>query len=675
MPHNGWTNVVQAGDLNFDTWRFTNPGSRTVSSPASGQVAQFDSDWNSLNGGAEDVSLTTPIIDTRGYDSVWVKWDHQFQAGFGGAWRVEAFNGLAWVTVIGPNTTAIAWRSDSVNISTACANRQNARVRFRWTGNYSWWWQVDNIRVYSPVRSNECATIGAAMFAGQCGSATDSVRLTIRNTSNASMNNIPVKAQVTGTIGASPINSTVTSTYTGTLAPGQIAVMSLGAFNTLAGGTIDVAASTDVASDTKRTNDSVKLTGVSIFGTPALPTPANNARCGAGPVILDGGIIPGNTGIWYDNAVTTAPSWSGSTRSTPTMSTPSTITYYVSQARISTFRNVNPGYGGAVWYGATNPGGNMFTVTAINNLIIDSLGVHIPNTNGASVSVYYKTGGSAGFENNPSAWTLLSTLKVTGAGVGAATRIKIDPLTIPAGQTYSVYVRSDNEMQFSSGTYSATNADLTLTSATAVSGLFGGSNPGYSWNGTMYYRIYCESNRVAVTATANPAPQASDLDPVVPFRGKRFDGTVSSPDIVAPPDSVQYDILTPSGFLVSGYGSGSAWYVSNVDARTLSGTVIPAADHSILAPAGGNGARLRFRPSTGLIDNTVRFRITLKRNDNGCDTVIERIIYIAPRPKADFNFPPTCDGQQIVFSNSSNITPSGSISHQWYFGDSAASDF
>ncbi len=670
FPYNNWSNVIIQGDFGIDFWRFNNVGGRTISSPASGKVAAFDSDNYSNNALAEDVSLTTPIINTRGYNNVWVKWDHQFQAGFGGSWAVEVFDGTNWNQVAN-GTAQLAWRTDSVNVTSFMANKANSRVRFRWRGNYSWWWQVDNLKVYSSVVANNGASLDAVMLAGQCGSANDSVNVTIRNVGSNSLSNIPVKANVNGTIGGNPINSTISTTYTGTLAPGQMATFKVGGFNTLLGGTINYSTYTEVASDPEKTNDTTKVTGYSVFGTPAVPAPSNVTRCGAGTVLLDGAIASGNTGIWYNSASSTSPMWSGATYTTPLMMPPSTQTYYVSQAKTSAYRTLSTGFGGNVWWGAGNPGGNMFSVKALSNLIIDSLSAHINNINSVDISVYYKQGTYVGFETNPSAWTLLNTVTRNGAGAGNPASIKINPLTIRAGETYSFYVRASYEMLFTSGSNSVSNADIELSAGKAISGTFSTVANDFTWNGNIFYRIFCESGKAAVVATANPAPSNSSYNPRTPFAGTVNSGTLANPDVVAPPDVIGYDIVPPTGFANSAYGS--TWTFSSVTFRTVNGYTVPTADYVVNNPTSSANGRITFTPSTPFIDSLVKVTFIIKRNDNGCDTVIDRYIYIAPRPDADFTVLNVCDGDFANFANGSTILPSATMSFLWDFGDGTTS--
>ncbi|MDX2175195.1 MAG: Calx-beta domain-containing protein [Candidatus Sumerlaeia bacterium] len=161
-PPLNWTNNDLVGSSGL--WEFSNSRPFTVtavSPPFAGNFAAFDSDGLGLSGG-EDTALESAAFDATGAASVKLKFDHHFRSGFGGAWEVEVFNGTAWVApsnpgqaasgtaTVGANTTSTitAVAAADIDITTeALAAGAACRVRFRWTGDFSWWWLVDNVRV------------------------------------------------------------------------------------------------------------------------------------------------------------------------------------------------------------------------------------------------------------------------------------------------------------------------------------------------------------------------------------------------------------------------------------------------------------------------------------------------------------------------------------------------
>jgi gliding motility-associated-like protein len=163
-----------------------------------------------------------------------------------------------------------------------------------------------------------------------------------------------------------------------------------------------------------------------------------------------------------------------------------------------------------------NHRGNMFNVTAGSELTITGFDV---NTFGGSysIAVYYKVGTYSGFENNPAAWTLLGTGTVNGPG-GTPLFLEVgNNLTIPAGQTYGIYVTSTStaqSLQYTDGANTYSDGTLTINAGVGLeypftNGTGGVFNP-RTWNGRIHYYTTgsplptCASARHAINITVNP---------------------------------------------------------------------------------------------------------------------------------------------------------------------------
>ena len=157
-PPVGWVNNIILGDPTVDTWRYNNPGNR-LASGFTAPFAIFDSDNYSsnfpINTGAENVALESPTFDASTVGRVYtLSFKHFFLGGFNGSYNVEVFNGTAWVSVLSGTTTVgsgAAPITESINISTAAGSSTAAKVRFRWIGDYSFYWLVDDVKVTSGV--------------------------------------------------------------------------------------------------------------------------------------------------------------------------------------------------------------------------------------------------------------------------------------------------------------------------------------------------------------------------------------------------------------------------------------------------------------------------------------------------------------------------------------------
>lgn len=255
-PPTGWTQTTVAGDT-FDVWRFDNPGFRTLNAPISDPAAIFDSDNYSNTGGAEDVLLTSPAFSTVGQTVVILAFDHYFQAGFGGAYDVEVFDGTNWVVVQSgaANSTANP-QAEAIDISAQAAGIANAQVRFRWTGDFSWYWILDNVVVFTPP-SGDMGVIAVNGPSADCSlSNAEVISIEFQNFGSAPQDSFGVAYSVNG--GAPTVE-----TYMGTaIAPGDTGMYTFTAtVDMSANGPYDIEAYTILPFDANINNDT------SSFGT------------------------------------------------------------------------------------------------------------------------------------------------------------------------------------------------------------------------------------------------------------------------------------------------------------------------------------------------------------------------------------------------------------------------
>jgi Ca2+-binding RTX toxin-like protein len=149
-PPAGWTVDVLAGDPAIDTWRFDNPGNRTLPDFLTNPVAIFDSDNISNNDQPENVALVSPVFNASAESQVFLEFKQEYLAlvdpDYGSEGFIEVFNGTNWVTVSDQVTSDVVGTT-RLDISQAAAGVANAQVRFRWTGNWSYRWSVDDVKV------------------------------------------------------------------------------------------------------------------------------------------------------------------------------------------------------------------------------------------------------------------------------------------------------------------------------------------------------------------------------------------------------------------------------------------------------------------------------------------------------------------------------------------------
>ena len=149
-PPAGWSNQIITGVAGVDLWRFDNPGNRTLSPPITAPAAIFDSDALSDNGQAEDVALESPSFDASTQVYVGLDFDQYFNASLTTISKVfvEVYDGAQWQTVYSTFTETPNPDHQFIDVSGHLAGVSNARIRFRYTGDYAYYWIVDNVRVF-----------------------------------------------------------------------------------------------------------------------------------------------------------------------------------------------------------------------------------------------------------------------------------------------------------------------------------------------------------------------------------------------------------------------------------------------------------------------------------------------------------------------------------------------
>ncbi len=150
-PPPGWTQNIITGEPEVDLWHFDNPGGRTINLPMAPPSAIFDSYTISGNGMAEDVALESPGFSTEAGAGVMLELDHSFNAGQGGAEIfIEVWNGSEWITEYNSTITVVGNPQHKIiDISAEASGVMESKVRFRWTGNHSTYWIIDNVIIYT----------------------------------------------------------------------------------------------------------------------------------------------------------------------------------------------------------------------------------------------------------------------------------------------------------------------------------------------------------------------------------------------------------------------------------------------------------------------------------------------------------------------------------------------
>lgn len=262
-PPTGWANVdsTTSGEI----WTFNNPGSKTINLPMSAPAAIFDSDFNG-QGSAEDAYLESATFNANGSNLVLLTFDHYFQSGFGGIATVEAFNGTTWDSIASWNAISTSNpQSDTLDITSSVSLTTTGQIRFRWQGNYSWYWIIDNIKVYSPSANDVGVSAIIDPISSTALTSTETITVEVRNYGSSAAVNVPVSFIVDG---GTPINETVAG-------PIPVASSFFYSFTTTgdfsAPGAHTLVTYTSFAGDGDLTNDSLSKTITKFVGISSFP--------------------------------------------------------------------------------------------------------------------------------------------------------------------------------------------------------------------------------------------------------------------------------------------------------------------------------------------------------------------------------------------------------------------
>jgi hypothetical protein len=156
---NGWT--VTDNLRNGDTWAFNNPGSRPAPPGGDSTFAIVDS-GNYGRGGRQDTTLVSPSEDLSNQASPQLSFDTQYVTEKKQTASVDLSidGGSKWSTIWSKTTTSA---SGHVVIPLPSAGgRPDVKVRFHFTGQFGWWWAVDNV----VLGARSCQPVSGGLIAG-----------------------------------------------------------------------------------------------------------------------------------------------------------------------------------------------------------------------------------------------------------------------------------------------------------------------------------------------------------------------------------------------------------------------------------------------------------------------------------------------------------------------------
>ena len=138
---------------NGQVWSFNNPGNRTINTATSGNgFAILDSDHYGSSG-SQDCDLVTPMLDLSAAFAVVLTFQHYFlqYTGSSATLSCSTNGGATWTVLQTWTTTTSNPATYSQDLSEELAGRDSVLFKWNYTGNYGWFWAVDDIEINSDV--------------------------------------------------------------------------------------------------------------------------------------------------------------------------------------------------------------------------------------------------------------------------------------------------------------------------------------------------------------------------------------------------------------------------------------------------------------------------------------------------------------------------------------------
>ncbi|WP_405583194.1 carboxypeptidase regulatory-like domain-containing protein [Streptomyces sp. NBC_01190] len=142
-----WSVVNAEGDSTG--WEFDDPGARGNNTGGDGSFAIVDSDHYGY-GPTQDSSLLSPVFDLAGDDHPEVAFATDYRGSFGQTASVDVSTdgGASWDSVWTPPPAPMDLAGPAkIEVPLTPYAGQKVQVRFHYTGNYSYWWKIDDVFV------------------------------------------------------------------------------------------------------------------------------------------------------------------------------------------------------------------------------------------------------------------------------------------------------------------------------------------------------------------------------------------------------------------------------------------------------------------------------------------------------------------------------------------------
>jgi len=602
---------------------------------------------------------------------------------------IQKWNGSSWVT-------HDSWSTTSYNCVTTVdfATLTSDRIRitnFAYGPNQQSNPNFMEIEIYVTTLGTNNAGIGSIADLNPC-TPTQNIMATLTNMGTNRLDSVDVMYQINGgTVNTVKYNSGSSFSQADTISSaGEKRITLASNYTFTPNTTYNIVVWTHLpngVSDTVNFNDTMSYT-FDYLGVPSKPTVADQEQCGTGFPTLVGTSPAGAEILWFEendslrvvgigDTATLNKRYSGEKRYKFTTRSMSNSADTI----VDDFDDTWSYTGGA----SPQDKGYFWDVRASHNVVIGNLHAALSALGGPlndiTVELYIKSGTYTGSETNSSAWTLWGSdvINSTTTGDGDSVLIELPYIYLEGGNLYGFYLMvKDVPQSFrtncSRSASGPSGLGLDIVKGSLSAGTFsniaftGGFVPEIGFD----YLFGCVSDTVNMNLDVWKLPVGANLVQGSTFEGQYNRGNMNDPDIVAEDSMVVYELQPATDYPNSTFGTD--WVVTDLSLTTINGAPISSSDTSTTPITTTSNGTLTFTPSSGWADSTIRVSVTIQELAHGCDTVIERYIFVAPTGVPDFEFKNGCLGTPIQFVNNSTVS-SGFLTYNWDFGDGNTSDF
>ena len=147
----GWQNVDETGN-GAGTWTRKTSAHGFASTSASNGFYIFDSDLLGNDSKPENASLITAAINCAANAHVALQFEHYFQQFQSSSGTVFVSTDNAnWTQIYQANSTSPNPEVVTVNLTPYAANQATVYLKFNYSGNYDYWWAIDDIKLFEPA--------------------------------------------------------------------------------------------------------------------------------------------------------------------------------------------------------------------------------------------------------------------------------------------------------------------------------------------------------------------------------------------------------------------------------------------------------------------------------------------------------------------------------------------